>query len=89
MHTDRIPPEARTAVIRRLRRAEGQLRAVSRALEDGADCVAVMQQLTAARNAVGSAGVKLLSAGLAECLAQARDDDLAPDQFEKLFAQLV
>lgn len=89
MNTDRIPVDARVAVIRRLRRAEGQLRAVSQALEEGADCVAVMQQLTAARNAVGSAGVKLLSAGLAECLAEARDDDLVPEDFEKLFLQLA
>lgn len=89
MHTDRIPRDARVAVVRRLRRAEGQLRAVSRALEEGTDCEAVMQQLTAARNAVGSAGVKLLSAGLAECLVEARDDDLVPEDFEKLFMQIA
>lgn len=89
MHTDRIPADARRAVIHRLRRAEGQLRAVARGLEDGADCVAVVRQLTAAKSAVENAGIKLLAAGLAECLADARDDDLDPEQFEKLLTELA
>ena len=89
MHTDRIPDDARSAVIHRLRRAEGQLRAVARALEEGADCVAVVHQLVAAKSAVEKAGVKLLSAGLAECLTDARDEDLLPEEFEKLFMELA
>lgn len=89
MHTDRIPEETRTAVIRRLRRAAGQLQAVARLLEDGADCVGVAGQLTAAKNAVGNAGIKLLAAGLAECIADAQTDDLRPDEFEKLLVQLA
>jgi DNA-binding FrmR family transcriptional regulator len=89
VQTHRIPQDARTAVIHRLRRAEGQLRAVSRALEEGGDCVAVLRQLAAAKNAVEHAGVKLLSAGLIECLARADEDDLTPEQFEKLFTELA
>ncbi len=89
MHTERIPAETRTDVIHRLRRAAGQLQAVARTLEDGGDCVAVLQQLTAGKNAVERAGVRLLSAGLLECVLQDRDDDLHPDQFEKLFMQLA
>lgn len=89
MQTDRIPEDDRRAVVRRLRRAEGQLRALSRTLEEGGDCVQVVQQLTAARNAVGSAAVKLLSAGLVTCLAEQADGDLVPEDFEKLFLQLT
>lgn len=89
MQTDRIPLEARVDVIRRLRRAEGQLRALSRTLEEGGDCVAVLRQLTAARNAVSRAGVRLLSAGLVECLAETAEGDLPSEEFERLFLELA
>ena len=89
MHTDRIPEPARRAVINRLRRAEGQLRAVARSLEEGGDCAAVARQLAAANSAVEHAGIKLLATGLAECLADARDGDLTPAQFETLLMQLT
>lgn len=89
MNTDRIPEDARQAVVRRLRRAEGQLRAVTRSLEEGADCVAVVRQLTAAKSALANAGIKLLAAGLAECLTETHDDDLIPEEFEKLLMQLA
>lgn len=89
MQTDRIPLETRTAVVHRLRRAAGQLQAVAQALEEGGDCVAVLRQLTAGKSAVERAGVQLLSAGLLECLTTPGDDDLEPQQFEKLFMELA
>lgn len=89
MHTDRIPQEARTAAIHRLRRASGQLAAVTRMLEEGADCVAVLRLLAAGKSAVERAGIKLLSAGLIECLADARDGDLSAEDFEKLFMEVA
>lgn len=88
MHTDRIPEEARTAAIRSLRRAAGQMTAVARMLEEGDDCVAVMRQLSAAKSATESAGVRLLTSALASCLEATRDGDLSVDEFEKLFVQL-
>jgi DNA-binding FrmR family transcriptional regulator len=89
VQTDRISLEVRTEVIHRLRRAAGQLQAVARTLEAGGDCEAVLRQLTAGKNAVERAGIKLLSAGLLECLAAPEDDDLVPERFEKLFMELA
>jgi DNA-binding FrmR family transcriptional regulator len=89
MHTNRVPDDARRAVINRLRRAEGQLRAVARNLEDGGDCAEVARQLTAAKSAVEHAGIKLLAAGLAECLADAREGDLTRAEFERLLMQVA
>lgn len=89
MRSDRIPLEVRTEVIHRLRRANGQLAAVARMLDEGADCEDVLRQLTAGKNAVERAGVRLLSSGLVECLSSAEDGDLAPEQFEKLFLELA
>lgn len=90
MDTDRIPEDARRAVVNRLRRAEGQLRAVARSLEDGADCALVVRQLIAGKSAVENAGIKLLSAALVECLAaDAREGDLTLEEFETLLMQLA
>ncbi|AXV07363.1 hypothetical protein DVS28_a2684 [Euzebya pacifica] len=90
MNTDRIPTEARADAIKRLRRAAGQLQAVARVLEEGGgDCVAVLRQLAAGKAAAERAGLKLLSAGLVECLTEAREDDLSTEEFEKLFMTLA
>lgn len=43
------------ALTSRLRRAEGQVRAVARLIEEGESCEAVAQQLTAARRALDRA----------------------------------
>lgn len=89
MHTDRIPADARQTAIRSLRRAAGQMTAVARMLEEGDDCVAVMRQLSAAKSATESAGVRLLTAALASCMEAAKDGDLSVTDFESLFVQLA
>lgn len=53
--TAAISPEQTQALVSRLRRAEGQVRAVARLIEEGQSCDAVAQQLTAARKALDRA----------------------------------
>ncbi len=50
-----VSPEQMQALVSRLRRAEGQVRAVVRLIEEGQDCDTVAQQLTAARKALDRA----------------------------------
>jgi CsoR family transcriptional regulator, copper-sensing transcriptional repressor len=50
-----IPSEQRQALLSRLRRAEGQVRAVARLIEEGQGCDIVAQQLTASRKALDKA----------------------------------
>ena len=47
-----LSPEDMRALTSRLRRAEGQVRAVARLIEEGEPCDVVAQQLTAARRAL-------------------------------------
>lgn len=47
-------PAARTDLLNRLRRAEGQLRGVQRMIEEGSDCMAIAGQLNAVRKALDS-----------------------------------
>ena len=65
----RFPDEVTKDAVNRLRRAEGQIRGVQRLLDEGADCKAVITQLSAAQAALHRAGVRLMAAGMRECLA--------------------
>ena len=87
----RFPDEASDDVIKRLRRAEGQVRGVQRLIEEGADCKDVVTQLTAAQVALHRAGLRLMAAGMRHCLADpdaAEVEGMDADQMEKLFLSL-
>jgi DNA-binding FrmR family transcriptional regulator len=80
-------------VVRRLRRAQGQLGGVIRMIEEGRDCSDVMTQLAAASRALDRAGFKIIATGLTQCVhdeqsgnGQARADIAA---LEKLFLSLA
>jgi DNA-binding FrmR family transcriptional regulator len=50
---------ARTDILKRLRRAEGQLRGIQRMVEEGAPCLDVAQQFMAVRKALDSTYVQM------------------------------
>jgi CsoR family transcriptional regulator, copper-sensing transcriptional repressor len=52
-------PGARSDIVNRLRRAEGQLRGVQRMVEEGESCMKVAQQLSAVRKALDSTYVRM------------------------------
>jgi DNA-binding FrmR family transcriptional regulator len=79
--------QATLEAIRRLRRVEGQIGGIVRMLEEGRDCKAVVQQLSAANRALDRAGVKLLAGQLRHCIASdAAEYD--PAEVEELFISL-
>jgi DNA-binding FrmR family transcriptional regulator len=87
----RFPEDVSDEVLNRLRRAEGQLRGVQRLIEDGADCKAVITQLTAAQSALHRAGLRLMVAGIRYCLDEPEASEaqgMSPSQMEKLFLSL-
>lgn len=63
-----LPDETIEDLSRRLRRVEGQVRAVDRMLNAGEDCRAVVTQLSAATKALEQVGFVLVAAGLTWCL---------------------
>jgi DNA-binding FrmR family transcriptional regulator len=86
-----FPDEVSDDVLKRLRRAEGQLRGVQRLLGEGADCKTVITQLTAAQAALHRAGLRLMAAGMRECLAdpeRAAAEGMTAEQMEELFLAL-
>ena len=77
-------------VVKRLRRAEGQLAGVIRMLEAGRDCEDVVTQLAAVSRALDKAGFAIIATGLEQCIS-AGDDGGAVDRLrlEKLFLSLA
>jgi DNA-binding FrmR family transcriptional regulator len=80
-------------VIRRLRRAQGQIGGVIRMIEDGQDCSDVVTQLAAAARALDRAGFKIIASGLCQCVLdeQAGRAEAAADRarLERLFLALA
>lgn len=82
-----LSPEETGDVVRRLRRAEGQVAGVIRMLEDGRDCRDVVVQLAAASRALDKAGFAIIATGLRRCLAA--DDQVDAAELERLFLSLA
>ena len=85
-----VDSEELADVIRRLRRAQGQIGGVIKMIEDGRDCADVVTQLAAASRALDRAGFKIIATGLQQCAANG-DGTAQADraQLEKLFLSLA
>jgi len=59
-------PEEKKRVLARVRRVRGQLDALERALEEGADCGPVLQQIAAVRGAINGLMAGVLESHLRE-----------------------
>ena len=63
-----LPEETIKDVTNRLRRVEGQVRALQTMVGEGRDCREVVTQLSAATKALEQAGFVMIAAGLTWCL---------------------
>lgn len=70
---------ARTEILNRLRRAEGQLRGIQRMVEEGEDCLKIGQQFAAVRKALDSTYLRMTVCFMEQELEQ----KLAPDDAQK------
>lgn len=77
-------------VVNRIRRAQGQLNAVLRMLEEGQECEDVVTQLAAVSKALDRAGFALVAQGLQQCLQDPSDEGAADlERLERLFLSLA
>jgi DNA-binding FrmR family transcriptional regulator len=86
-----VQQDAVSDVIKRLRRAEGQIRGVIAMLESGRECADVVTQLAAVARALDRAGFKIIASGLQQCLTTSGPGQLEANvaQTEKLFLSLA
>ncbi len=76
-------------VIKRLRRAQGQIGGVIKMIEDGRDCADVVTQLAAASRALDRAGFQIIAIGLQQCVSGDGTGEADRAQLEKLFLSLA
>ncbi len=87
-----VDSQAMADVIKRLRRAQGQIGGVIKMIEEGRDCAGVITQLAAASRALDRAGFKIIATGLQQCAVSGDGDDTAEAaraQLERLFLSLA
>lgn len=85
-----LDPAELDAVVKRLRRAQGQLGGIIQMIEDGRECRDVVTQIAAVGKAVDKAGFAIIATGLRQCVADGGDaDDLEIADLEKLFLALA
>lgn len=85
-----LPRENMDEVVKRLRRAQGQIGGVLKMIEEGRDCEAVVTQLSAASRALDRAGVAIIATGLKQCLIDSGGvDSVDSDKMQKLFLSLA
>jgi DNA-binding FrmR family transcriptional regulator len=63
-----IPDDALHEILSRLRRVEGQVRAIQEMIAQRRDCHAIAQQMSAARSAFERAMLQLMIQSMAHCL---------------------
>ena len=82
---------AMTAVLNRLRRAQGQLAGVIAMIEAGRDCKDVVTQLAAVSRALDRAGFKIVASGMRQCLVAADGEapPMSEEELGKLFLALA
>ena len=78
------------AIIKRINRAQGQLGAISRILEEGRNCDDIVIQMSAVSKAVHTAAFTLISASLKECIIEDKNNSAAvTEKLQKLFLSLA
>ena len=80
-------PPTHEQIIKRLRRAEGQLRGVQRMLDEDAPCDDVLVQLAAVTAAIDQVGLHLIGRRLRQC--QQADGTMCAAELEQGLATLL
>ncbi|MGE5584870.1 MAG: metal-sensitive transcriptional regulator [Bacillota bacterium] len=87
-----LSEDARSDIVSRLKRIEGQARGVRKMIEDGRSCEEVVIQVAALKAAVAQVGIAIAGSHLVDCVA--RDMGASPGnraalaRFVKIFSKL-
>ena len=84
-----LDPDEMQLVVKRLKRAQGQLGGIIKMIEDGRSCQDIVTQLSAVSKAVDRAGFAVIALGLRECIVDPGSDQVDVAAMEKLFLSLA
>jgi DNA-binding FrmR family transcriptional regulator len=82
-------PEAMKSIVNRLKRAEGQLRALIGAIGPEANCRDILTQLSAVSKALDRAGFAIISNAMRDCVDGGEHDQMDAKELERLFLSLA
>lgn len=87
-HPSSVDPDAKHAIISRLKRIEGQVRGLQKMIEEERYCADVLMQLSSVQEALRGTGRALLHNHLKHCATEAiRSAD--PDKTEAMYEELM
>ena len=79
-----------SAIRARMKRANGQMAAVIRMLDEGKNCEEIVTQMAAVSKAINTAAFVLISSSLKECLVENKvNSDQVSEKLQKLFLSLA
>ena len=84
-----LDPHEMQTVVKRLKRAQGQIGGVLRMIEDGRECQDIVTQLAAVSKALDRAGFAVIALGLRQCIADPEGQEMDVATMEKLFLSLA
>jgi DNA-binding FrmR family transcriptional regulator len=85
-----LPRENMDQIIKRLRRAQGQIGGILKMIDEGRDCEAIVTQLAAVSRALDRAGFAIIATGLKQCLIESDGaDSVDTEKMQRLFLSLA
>ena len=85
-----LPYKNMDPIVKRLRRAQGQIGGILKMIEDQRDCEDIVTQVAAVSKALDRAGYAIIATGLKQCLADSGGvDSVDSAKMEKLFLSLA
>ena len=85
-----LDQESLSSVLKRLKRAQGQIGGIIRMIEDGRECSEIVTQLAAVSKALDRAGFAVIATGLRQCLTEdPSGENVDAASLEKLFLSLA
>ncbi len=73
-----------TALLKRLKRIEGQVRGISGMVENQRYCIDIVQQISAVRKAMDSVALKMMENHINHCVRNALKDQDGEDKIKEL-----
>ena len=86
---DRIPTEERTGIVARLKRIEGQAKGIQKMVDEGRDCVEILDQVASIKAAVNGLSGEMLEVFALHCLSHPEDFPSAEKAIEQMVRVVV
>ena len=84
-----LDPTEMDAILKRLKRAQGQIGGIIKMIEGGRECQDIVTQMAAVSKAIDRAGFAVIALGLRQCIADPEGHQMDVASMEKLFLSLA